>query len=129
MVAIIGAVDPDDVYDEAALRRIQEAVLVKEIGLSQEVVEMLTPRRVDDGTSTRLIGDGTTADNLPLPPAPRRTPPPRPATPPEEAAGTETDASEDESSDDNLSLEQLRAARRAAEARRMVNEEVEIESE
>jgi hypothetical protein len=138
LVAIIGNVDPEDVYDESAMRRMQEDLLMKQVGFSQEVIEMLTPRpsqsvaREDDGPSRLLIGGGLTADDLPPSPPIRRKAAVRRQIrieEPEEPEISEAEVSDDESSEEHLSFEQLRAARKAAETQQNAEREIELESE
>jgi hypothetical protein len=118
MVEIIGAIRPEDVYDAEAVRRMQEEVLMHEIGISQEVLAMLSPRREivnDDEPNRILMPEGLTLNDVPLP-ARKKPGHPR-KTKVQEEEPVPAESSDDESSEEQLSFEQLRAARIAAEQR------------
>jgi hypothetical protein len=130
LLSIIAGVDPDDVYDEEEARRIQEEALIRRMGLSQEIIDILRqPSQAnpdsDHEPSRIIVGSGITADQLPNLPLLRPPPPqrhrPRPPPPPEVEPAV-SDSEDDESPDEHMTLDQLRDAYRARRERKQALE-------
>jgi hypothetical protein len=126
MVQIIGVVDPDDIYDEEAIRQMQEAMLMEQIGISPEVLSMLTPRtsqkvNSEDEEPSRIL----LPPNLPLPIQKKKRVTRKPKVVLEEEPEPPPpmqSSDDDDSSEEQLSFEQLRAARVAAEKQRVMEQ-------
>jgi hypothetical protein len=126
LLSVIAGIDPDDVYDEEETRRMQEEAVIRQMGLSQEIIDILSqPSQInhdsDDEPSRIIVGSGITVDQLPKSP-PFRPPPPRrrrapPPPPPPEAEPTVSGSDSDDSADEHMTLEQLHAAYRAKRER------------